>query len=236
MARLTFDQIVAQGMVIGQNDAITSWVGIKLKAWLRKHYADYPWPWLIQQATGISFGASDYNGKAVGAGSGGLSLQISRIFSPIYYRPSGSFSGRNSAPLRTIVGDDSQRAIGMLDSSNQKGPPTSFIALPAYSNNTGKLAMVLYSFPVPDQTYTIAFTYQVLPDDPAGTDVPIYPNEMTLIQAAKVAALEYDQTNDPVYDKEAATLASMVVADRSTYGGTPSFGDFMQLDSSVFLP
>lgn len=235
MARLTFDQLVAQGMVIGQNDAITSWVGIKLKAWLRKHYADYPWPWLVQQATGISFGASDYSGKAVGAGSGGLTTQISRIFSPIYLRANG-FSTRATAPLRTIVGDSVNQAIGQVDATNDKGMPQSFIALPGYSNTSGKLAMVLYSYPVPDQTYTIAFTYQVLPDDPLGSDVPIYPNEITLLQAAKVAALEYDQTNDPVYVQEAKILADMAAQDKVIYGGTASFGDFMQLDSSVFLP
>lgn len=235
MARLTFDELVTQGGLIGQNDGVDSWIGIKLKAWLRKHYAAWAWPFLIRQATGISLAAGTTS-LAVGAAQGGLTNQISRIFSPIYYRsPSGGFLSRGTAPVRTMVGDSVTMADGMVDSSVQVGKPQSFLVAPGQTA-AGLLYMTLTPFPVPEQAYTLAFTYQYLPGDPAGSDVPVYPNEMTLIQAAKVAALEYDQTNDPVYRQEADILAQMVAADRAAYGGTPSFGDTMQLDSSVFLP
>lgn len=234
MARLTFDQIVEQGGIVGQNDAVSTWIGIKLKAWLRKHWAAFPWPFLIAQATGISL-ASGATSKIVGAGDGGLTAQISRIFSPIYVRDSSTYTSRRASPLRLFVGDDVTQAFGMVDAATQTGIPTSFTSLPLQESD-GKLKVTLIPYPIPDKAYTLAFTYQRLPEDPSGSTIPEYPNEMTLIQAAKVAALEYDQTNDPVYEKEANILAQMVAADRAAYGGTPSFGDFMQLDSSVFLP
>lgn len=234
MARLTFDEIVEQGMIVGQNDAVESWVGIKMKAWLRKHYAAYPWPFLISQAVSVTLSAGSTS-LIVGAGEGGVSRQISRIFSPIYFRANG-FNTRGVAPIRTMAGESIvSQALGMVDSVNQTGKPQSFIAMP-FIESDGLLKLTLVPFPIPEQAYTLAFTYQQLPNDPSGSDVPMYPNEMTLIQAAKVASLEFDQTNDPVYRQEADILAQMVAADRATYGSTPSFGDFMQLDSSVFLP
>lgn len=233
MARLTFAEILTYGGLVGQNEAVSTWQSVKMKAWLRKHYAAWPWPFLISQATGIILAAGN-TGQSVGGGDGGLATQISRIFSPIYYRTNG-YSTRGVAPLRTIVGDDYSQAVGQVDATSQVGAPQSFIALPAQTA-AGKSQFSITAFPVPDKAYTLAFTYQMLPDDPADGDVPVYPNEMTLIQAAKVAALEYDQTNDPVYRQEADILAQMVAADRATYGGSPSFGDVMQLDSSVFLP
>lgn len=233
MARLTFDQIVTQGGLVGQNDAAPAWIGIKLKAWLRKHYAAYPWPFLIGQATGISLAAGS-TFKFVGGGDGGLTPQISRIFSPIYYRANG-YNTRGKAPLVTMVDEDYLAAYGQVDPSVQKGAPVSFKALPTVESD-GKLKMNLIPYPIPDQTYTLSFTYQYLPEDPAGTDIPVYPNEMTLIQAAKVAAIEFDQSQDALYRNELEVLSQMVAADRSAYGGTPSFGDKIQLDSSVFIP
>lgn len=233
MARLTFAQILTYGGLIGQNNAATTWQGVKLRAWLRKHYVSWAWPFLITQATGIALAAGNTS-LLVGGGTGGLTPQISRIFSPVYYRANG-YATRGKAPIRMIVGDDYLSAIGQVDPSATKGAPQSFIATPSIATD-GKAKFTLIAYPVPDVAYTLAFTYQQLPDDPADTDVPSYPNEMTLIQAAKVAAIEYDQTGDPMYRQEADVLAQMVAADRAAYGGTPSFGDFMQLDSSVFLP
>lgn len=233
MARLTFDQLITYGGLVGQNNAVTTWVGVKLKAWLRKHYSEWAWPFLINQATGITL-SSGASSLTVGAGAGGLTPQICRIFSPIYFR-TGTYSTRGRAPVRLIVGDDFSMATGQVNPVTQIGPPQSFTVLPN-TTAAGLQNMVLTPYPFPDQAYTLAFTYQKLPDDPAGTDVPIYPNEVTLIQAAKVATLEYDQTNDPVYKQEADILAQMAITDRSVYGGNPSFGDYMQLDTSVFLP
>lgn len=234
MARLTFDEIVTQGGLIGGNDSVSTWIATKLKAWLRKHYAAWPWPFLITQATGISYTSAQATGKIVGGGDGGITNQITRIFSPIYWR-GDSYSSRGVAAVRPIVGDKTEFAIGNVDAASQVGPPTSFIVLPTMESDA-KLKMTLVAYPVPDKTYTLAFTYQKLPEDPAGTDVPIYPNEQTLIQAAKCAAIEYDNSNTDWFRTESDTLAQMVAADRSTYGATPSFGDVMQLDSSVFLP
>jgi hypothetical protein len=233
MARLTFEEICEQGAIIGQNDAAPDWVAIKMKSWLRKHYEGWAWPFLITQATGISL-ASGTTELSVGGAQGGLTNQISRIFSPIYARANG-YSTRVKCPVRTIAGDPLDFAIGMQDSDVNVGAPQSFIALPAMTA-AGLRYIKLTPYPIPNDDFTLAFTYQRLPTDPESSTVPDYPNEMTLIQAAKVAALEYDQSLDPGYHKEAEILAQMVSADRAAYGSSLSFGDVMQLDSSIFLP
>lgn len=231
MARKTYLELRTYGAAIAGNDAVDDWVKTKMNAWFRKHYAAYAWPFLISQAASVTLSAGDTSIE-VGGGSSGLTRQITRIFSPIYFRASGSFTNRGQAPVRQIVGDPSEMAAGFVDSSSQVGRPQSFIALPFQSSGSEKITLI--PFPVPDKAYILGFTYQKLPDDMADTDIPIYPNEMTLIQACKVAAIEYDSSNSQFYIQEAQILSDMVAADRDTYGGTQSFGDILQLDSSVF--
>ena len=233
MGALTFLQICEQGALVGQNNATPDWVAIKMKAWLRKHYAAWPWPFLMKQATGITLAAAA-SSKVVGGGTGGLTPQVSRIFSPIYFRADG-YSTRGKAHIRVIAGDDLSTAIGQVNPSTEVGAPQSFIVLPEDSGD-GLMRMILYPYPFPDKDYSLSFSYTKMPENPASGDYVVYPNDMTLLQAAKVAALEYDQTNDPVYLQEANILAGMVTADRGVYGTTNSFGDVMQLDSSIFLP
>lgn len=231
MARLTFLELRQHGGRVGQNDAVDSWVKVKMLAWLRKHYAAWPWPFLISPVTGIALAAGTQS-LSIGAGDSGISSQISRIFSPIYFRADG-YATRGKAPVRQMVGGPAEMAFGNIDATNDKGAPQSFIASP-FIENDGLLKISLVPYPIPDKTYTLALTCQALPDDCDDANVPVYPNEMTLIQACKVAAMEYDQTNDPVYMQEMNILASMVTADRDAYGGGPSFGDVMQLDDAVF--
>jgi hypothetical protein len=231
MARLTFAQIVTQGGLLGGNDAVSTWIGTKLKAWLRKHYAAWPWPFLITQATGLSLPAGTTE-LTVGAGSGGLTPQVSRLFSPIMVRTS-DFRTRTKAPIRQVVGGPPEMAFGNVDTATQTGAPMHCVVLPSQTA-AGLLQQIIQPYPIPEQAYVIGFTYQKMPDDPASTDVPIYPNEMTLIQAAKCAAIEYDRSADPFYTEQLTELASMVTADRDAYGGSASFGDMMQLDDDVF--
>jgi len=231
MARLTFLQIRTQGSIIGGNETVDEWVKRKMNAWLRKHYAAYAWPFLTAQATGLTL-SSGSQGTDYGGGEGGLSRQITRIFSPVYFRANG-YSTRGSAPVRQLVGDSDWRAIGQVDSTNQVGSPQSFVVLPGQTS-TGLHLMTLVPYPVPDKDYTLAFTYQYLPNDLADSDIPLYPNEMTLLQVAKCASIEYDSSNTDLFRTESDILAQMVAADRDTYGGTPSYGDSHQLDSTVF--
>lgn len=233
MARLTFDEILEHGGLVGQNEDVSTWQAIKMKAWLRKHFAAWPWPFLIKQATGVSVTAGT-TGKDIGAGNGGITNQISRIFAPIYWR-GATYSQRGKAMVRPFVDAPVEIQDDLNDSSVMRGAPQ-VVAIQDKISSLGLLYKTLTLFPAPDQTYSLSFSYQEIPADPDGDDVPQYPNEITLIQAAKVAALEYDQTNDPVYMQELRLLGEMVSADRAAYGANPSFGDFMQLDSTIFLP
>lgn len=230
MARLTVAQLVAQGGVLAGNDAAPTWVTTKFNAWLRKHYAAWAWPFLIKQATGIILPAGVAS-LDVGAGNGGLTPQISRIFSPIYFRANG-FNTRGKAPVRQLVGGPASAMNGNFDATS-KGQPQAFTTSPQ-SAADGTQYQTLGVYPYTDLQYTLAFTYQQLPDDIASTAVPAYPNEMTLIQACKCAAIEYDSSNSPWFTSEEGILASMVTADRDAYGGNDSFGNTIQLDDAVF--
>lgn len=231
MARLTVAQLITNGGVIGGNDTVANWCLVKLNAWLRKHYNAWAWPFLIKQATGITMGA----GLAtldVGAGNGGLAPQISRIFSPIYFRSNG-FGTRSKAPVRQLVGGPASAMAGNVDPSSNVGMPQAFTVSPQQTA-AGLEYQTLGVYPYTDMPYILAFTYQVLPDDVVSASVPLYPNEMTLIQVCKCATIEYDNSNSPWFAQEEAILASMVSADRDAYGGNASFGDTVQLDDSTF--
>lgn len=231
MARLTFDQLVAQGGVLGGNDSVATWVGTKFNGWLRKHYAAWAWPFLIKQATGIVLGAG-LGSVDVGAGNGGLASQISRIFSPVYFR-ANSYGTRSKAPVRPLVGGPSSAQPGNVDPANDIGMPQAFTFSPQ-STVLGLQYQTLGVYPYTDVQYFLAFTYQLLPDDIAVSNIPLYPNELTLIQACKCAAIEYDNSNTPWFQSESEILAGMVSADRDTYGGNASFGDQLQLDDGMY--
>lgn len=232
MSRKTFAELRTYGGAIGGNDAIDDWIKTKMNAWLRKHYAAYAWPFLIVPAAGTELSAGSVF-EFYGAGENSISHQISRIFSPIYYRVNGSFSGRGKANVRQIVGGLTEVNPTMVDSATERGRPQSFIVTPIQESD-GLMKVALYPYPIPDQTYILSFVYQRLPDDLEDNEIPEYPNEMTLIQACKVAAIEYDRSATQLHLDEVKILSEMVAADRDTYGGTSSFGDTLQLDSSVF--
>lgn len=237
MALLTFGEIVTQGGLLGGNDGVPLWIATKLRAWMRKHYTAWAWPFLIKQATGVPTVAGTYT-VDVGNGNGGITAQISRIFGPIYWRGS-SYSQRGKAPLRDFVGGPIELQEELQDPTAPGGSPQ--VVKVQAQQSTGAAGGAMYQrlllFPIPDQVYSLSFTYQELPADVVGDgDIPQYPNQMTLIQAAKCAAIEYDQSDTAFYQNELQILASMVTADRDAYGGNASFGDSFSLDTSVFLP
>lgn len=231
MSRLTYEELREQGAVIAGNDAADTWVKRKMNAWLRKHYDAYPWPFLITQLAGIEMAAGT-TAKLFGAGEAGISQQIVRVFSPIYFRANG-YSTRGRAPIRQLIGNSESMSPGNVDPSTQTGTPQSFVGFPIQeSDGLGQFYLIPY--PIPDKTYTLSLTAQRRPNDLADDAIPEYPNEMTLIQACKCAALEYDETGSQMLKEELDILAQMVAADRDTYGGTSSFGDSQTLDTDTF--
>lgn len=231
MARLSTGAIITVGSKLGGNDAVGVWVAQKLSAWLRKHYNAWAWPFLIKQATGIILPAGVAS-LDVGGGNAGLASQISRIFSPIYFRSNG-FGTRSKAPVRQLVGGPASAEPGNVDPASNIGMPQAFTVNPE-QDNSGNQYQTLGIYPYTDVQYFLSFTYQRLPDDLGLSDIPLYPNEMTLIQVCKCAAIEYDNSNTPWFKSEEEILAGMVTADRDAYGGNASFGDQLQLDDGTF--
>jgi hypothetical protein len=83
-----------------------------------------------------------------------------------------------------------------------------------------------------DQAYKLKIGYYEIPDDPADGDIPIYPNDLTLIQAVKVFILRYVKSMD--LDGELNILINRVNEDRLKYGIETGINDSPLLDPKTF--
>lgn len=237
MARKTFYEIRLAGAKLGGNDSVDDWIATKLNGWLRKHYAQYPWPFLNTQAVSVPI-AAGATSLEVGAGLASITNQIVRVFGPVYWRDQSSATNRGKANITQLL-NQSIDAVAAAYDSNVKGAPLGFTYVES-QDSAGLKYVTITPFPRPDKAYYLTFFYQRLPDDLTYPDsalvsqVPLYPNELTLIQAAKCAAIEYDNSNTQWFKEESDILAQMVSADRDAYGGNASYGDKMQLDPVNF--
>lgn len=231
MARLTYAEIRTTGGLEGGNDSVDSHIKTKMNAWLRKHYAQYPWPFLNRTAISATL-ASGATSMDVGAGNNAVTPQIVRVYGPIYWRDATSVTNRGKANISQLLNQDLNQIAAQYDSSIT-GSPLAF-TYTEMQTAAGLKYVTIVPYPRPDKAYLLTFMYQYLPDDLQDTDVPLWPNEQTLIQCAKVQAIGYDNANTAWYKEESETLASMVAADRDAHGGNASFGDKLQLDPVNF--
>jgi len=229
MGALTLSQLISEGGLLVGDDTQTVRAKIWFKAWLRKVYASWQWPFCKARVAGISL-ATGATSLTVGAGTN-VTENILRIFEPLYVYTSDKRIAVE-APIRELLMQRLQFDESSRDTSLGRSIPTSF-KLRAYPGTWGKWSLI--PFPVPDRDYLVAFDYHFIPADPGDSDIPVYPNDQTLIQAAKCAVLEYaDGPASQAVAAELEVLADRVSGDRDQFGGQAGDGDFLQLDSSVF--
>lgn len=231
MGKLTRTQILAQGITLaGKSSADTafvSFIALSWNAWLRSTYKGWLWPFLTKQATGVSLttGAASLT---IGGGTGGIAEDLDDIYNIYLYTSDYTFLG--SAKVRQIRGGPAFAEPAIINPSTNKGAPVEFKARPV---RTTEGQWVLTPYPFPDKTYLLAIDFKILPaDTTAGTDVPDYRNDRTLIQAAKVMTLEHMKAED--YTSELEILAAMTAQDFAKDASKTGTNDNLGLDPNTF--
>ena len=230
MGAKTFSTIVSEGMLLAGRDDLATEVGAWLKDWLRQTYLSWPWPFLHRSRSALSL-ASGAASLTVGGGNGGVTPKIQKVLDPIWvYTSTGGI--RTRARIRHLTGgnDPTMEERGQL--STWTGIPAAFRVRPDTSYHG---VWNLIPLPTPDRDYLLAFDYIELPDDPADGDYPLYPNDMTLVNAASVATLLYaNGADDPGYADSLQLLARRTAEDRARFGNVPGINDAVGLDEGIF--
>jgi hypothetical protein len=229
MGKLTQAQIASQGMTLaGKNTtALASLVLVSFNAWLRSTYAGWLWPFLNKQSSGVALAAGT---TALNVGTTGtISDDIADIFDPLYIY-SSTYADMGKARIRQIRGGSALNEPAIQDPTKNRGMPREFKARP--SPTTDGL-WTLTPWPVPDKAYLLVLDYKFQPTDIVPSEIPIYPNDRTLIQAAKVMALEHMNGTDGNHPAELELLAGMVAQDYVKYGSEAGINDSVGLDPSV---
>lgn len=229
MGQLTRAQIVEHGLAkAGAPENLTSEAEVWLNAWLRSQYRAWPWPFLQRRVTGVALGTG-VQSLTLGAGAGGVTLEIARILDPLFIYSSG-YTKQGRVRVRNITG-------GYPADDEIINNPVTNIGQPAQCKVRADTTLwgkwVLWFTPVPNADYLLAIDYIVQPADiAADATVPIYPNDRTMIQA--VLADAYQHQDDERYNDALQVLASMVVDDRVKYGEVAGTNDVIGLDPSTF--
>lgn len=229
MGLLTRTQIFTEGGLQAGDDTQATRQAFWFNAWLRKQYCMWPWPFLKRRASGISL-TTGATTVSVGAGAS-ITEEILRIFEPLVVYTSDSKT-RLNAPIIELLMADILYDESSRDSTLGRSTPTQFKCR-ADATTYGKWSLI--PFPVPDKAYLLAFDYQTIPANlSSDSQIPVYPNDRTLIQAAKCAALEYADGTSEALDRDLEVLASMVSDDRDAFGSAPGDNEYWQMDTSVF--
>jgi len=227
----TLGAIVSEGMSLGgRTDSalatpVTAWVN----NWLRQTYLQWPWPWLYKSRAALSLAAATES-LSVGGGNGGITNPIQRVIDPIWvYDATGN---KAVARVRKLTGGSyagSEERIQVA--ANFTGIPREFRVRPGSSFGVWSLIPI----PFPDRAYLLAFDYIELPANLTASDTPIYPNDLTVVQAALVATLLHVNGHDsPDYQDAIQVLAKRVSQDRTGFGNSLGINDTVELDEGVY--
>lgn len=225
--------LISNGLLLAGDTSLTAVAVVWLNNWLRSQYAAWAWPFLQKRASGLTIAAGTES-KLVGAGSGGVTDDIQSIYDPLYFYTTDR-RARGMCRLVNLTGGDMSHDEDMRDDATQRGIPSQAKCRPSSTVNN---QFTLIFDPVPDIDYLFSFDYIIQPADEVtsansgGTAVPMYPNDQTIIQAVKVAALNH--MKDPSAPDEDAKLSAMVSGDRIKYGQTPGVNEDWGLNGKTF--
>lgn len=231
MGRYTRTELIAAGQArVGNNStAVTTRIQTEFQAWLDRQYAGWSWPFLKKRATGLTL-AQGATSLTVGAGSGGVTLEIIKLVSPLgFYTTDRSTKGK--AHIVPSADSDVSYDETLASSSTFIGTPTEFKA----RHGSVRGSWDLVPLPFPDRALLLSIDYYGLPAILGASDIPIYPADSTLIDA--IAAMVHDDQYGPADPRTVTAwdrVSSKMAYDRSTYGSAPGENDRLDLDTSVF--
>lgn len=231
MGTKTLAVIVSEGMALGgrTDSALATPVAAWLNNWLEQTYLQWPWPWLYKSRVTLSLPTGTQS-LTVGGGNGGITNKIQRVIDPIWvYDTSGN---RSIGRVRKLTGGNVEAFEERIQTASSfTGLPEQFRVRPGSTYGVWSLVPI----PFPDRDYLLAFDYIELPASQATSDTPIYPNDLTLVQAALVATLLYTNGHDaPDYQDAIQVLAKRVAQDRVGFGAALGINDTVDLDEGVY--
>src|SRR5512146_1424728 len=189
MGAWTRAKVVSTGLALAGRSDLTTLANDWLNASLRDAYASWPWPFLQRRRAGLSFPTGTQS-LSVGAGSGGVTLAIQRVFDPFYFSTS-DYSTRGTGRIRNLTGGSMDTDEAVFNPTTARGIPQ-LIKVRADETTWGKWTLIPY--PVPDRDYLISCDYLEQPADlTSDSQVPQYPNDKTMVQMVLTSALQYMQ-------------------------------------------
>lgn len=234
MGVLTRSELVSQALNRAGDSSLTTLANQWLNDYLRSRYVAWPWPFTERTKSGLSLttGTQSVN---VGNGASSISNRIQRIHDPIYVYNS-TYSVRAKARLKMARQGAEELDPDINDPSTNRGLPTTF-QVQATSGTEGRWTLI--PWPVPNQDYLLKFLYQEIPAHlSADADVPVYPNDETVIQGVMVKALQYMAGERSAFlerlTQEEGALRLMEQADIISYGTHDAHQMSVDLDPSVF--
>lgn len=240
MGMLTRDQIVSEGQLLAGRDDNATASATWLQRWLDSVAASWPWPALHDEKNGIILGQGvsslDFGHQAAASGED-EEWRVLRILDNIWlYDSTRTF--RRRLRIRHQISAPSDR----IGPTTNTGTPANVRIFQRRSTTVagayGFGHWTLYFEPIPEREYLLSIPYLFLPAAmTAGTDIPWYPNDETMVQAVAFKNHEfYDGKDAPVTQAAQQMLASLVAGDRVRYGSTTGVNDYTALDPTVFTP
>lgn len=202
-----------------------------LNDWLRSAYSSWEWPFLMARKSGIAVSTSS-RVNSVGNNLNGITQEIRRIYSPLFLYLNSPVA-RFAVPITQLLGNDDPLLDDGVNEGTTGRPTTCRIR--QTSAPTGLVGQWDIIFDrIPDRAYLMSFQCSLLP--PASvtmTDVPLYPNDRTMITAIQAECYEY-MREKTMSDACRELLAAQFSEDKHKFGTQSGHHDMVQLDKSVF--
>lgn len=233
-SKKTFSEIVAEGLANAGNKNLTVSAKKNLNSWLRSRYKDWLWPFLRASVERLSLPAGTTS-LLFGGGGSDIEKEILRLLDPIWL----SDAQYNSPTKAHIINLNDMNLINENRVNNPatvRGIPRNF-KVREVVGELGVMSKEIIPIPVPDKQYYISFDCIFLPEDlNADGDIPLYPNDSTMILFVEFWARKYMNGPDaPDVRTLQADLATAVAQDRIKDGLQVGTNDSVALDNSVFL-
>jgi hypothetical protein len=224
VAQLTRDQIVSEGQLLAGRDNNETASAAWLQRWLDSVAASWPWPLLQDEAVGVALSSG---ATSLVVGNSGALPKLIKILDNVWLYNSAK-TVRRRIRIRHQLGQPHDR---ISDTATNTGMPSA-----ARIFNTSFGVWTLYFDVTPDQNYLLTIPYIQLPDAmSAGSDVPWYPNDETMVQAVAFKNHEfYDGKDAAVTQAAQQQLAGLVANDRIRYGSVTGINDSFILDPTRF--
>lgn len=236
MGLMTAGDIVREGgLLAGDDGKFVRGLG-ELNRWLRSQYSGFLWPFLLRENV-INVPAGTVSMQLGLAASTGME-DVQRLNDPIILYDSSML---DRTTLRVLTGGIELPVAWAQDPQVEVGRPLYCRVMPRPINDgvpsgAGSAVPAATQFIAfdkkTDQPYKMRFSYYGLPRHLTESQIPLYPNDRTMVQAVAAYFSRYVRAQDA--GDNAEMLRNMTLEDRLKYGVTNGYHDTMMLDSKVY--